>query len=137
VSATIRLLGDFRIEIDGRQIPAAAWPRRHAAALVKLLALRPGHQLHRDRVIDSLWPDLSVEEAAPRLYKAAHYARRVLGRDDAIVLRALEHPHLDPVGSWGHPHLVVEADAGIFAVDNKWASVKELHWTIEQSFCAH
>ena len=58
MSARIRLLGDFRIEIDGRQIPAAAWPRRHAAALVKLLALRPGHQLHRDRVIDTLWPDL-------------------------------------------------------------------------------
>jgi DNA-binding SARP family transcriptional activator/pimeloyl-ACP methyl ester carboxylesterase len=87
VSARIRLLGDFRVEIDGREIPAAAWPRRQAAALVKLLALRPGRQLHRERVIDSLWPDLGVEEAAPRLYKAAHFSRKVLGRDEAIVLR--------------------------------------------------
>lgn len=87
MSARIRLLGDFRVEIDGRQIPAASWTRRHAAALVKLLALRPGRQLHRERVIDSLWPSLRVEEAAPRLYKAAHFSRKVLGRDDAIVLR--------------------------------------------------
>jgi DNA-binding SARP family transcriptional activator/pimeloyl-ACP methyl ester carboxylesterase len=87
VPARIRLLGDFCVEIDGRKISAAAWSRRHAAALVKLLALRPGRQLHRERVIDSLWPDLRVEEAAPRLYKAAHFSRKVLGRDDAIVLR--------------------------------------------------
>jgi DNA-binding SARP family transcriptional activator/pimeloyl-ACP methyl ester carboxylesterase len=106
VSARIRLLGDFRIEIDGRQIPAAAWPRRHAAALVKLLALRHGHRLHRERVMDSLWPDLRVEEAAPRLYKAAHYARKVLGRDDAIALRG------DVVTLL--PEVHVEVDALIF-----------------------
>ena len=75
MSARIRLLGDFCVEIDGKKVPAAAWPRRHAASLVKLLALRPGRQLHRERVIDSLWPDLRVEEAAPRLYKAAHFSR--------------------------------------------------------------
>jgi DNA-binding SARP family transcriptional activator/pimeloyl-ACP methyl ester carboxylesterase len=87
VSARIRLLGDFSVEIGGEVIPAAAWPRRRAAALVKLLALRPGRQLHRERVIDCLWPDVGVEDAAPRLYKAAHFSRRALGRDDAIVLR--------------------------------------------------
>jgi DNA-binding SARP family transcriptional activator/pimeloyl-ACP methyl ester carboxylesterase len=87
VSARIQLLGDFSVEIDGRSISSASWPRRHAAALVKLLALRPGRQMHRERVLDLLWPDLSVEQAAPRLHKAAHYARKVLGRDDAVVLR--------------------------------------------------
>ncbi len=87
MSATIRLLGDFCVEVDGKTIPATAWPRRHAAALVKLLAISPGRQLHRERVIDSLWPDLGVAEAAPRLYKAAHYARKVLGSDGAVVLR--------------------------------------------------
>src|SRR3954471_2352524 len=77
VAARIRLLGDFSVDIDGRRVGAVAWRRRHAAALVKLLALRPHRQLHRERVIDSLWPDLRVEEAAPRLYKAAHFARKV------------------------------------------------------------
>ena len=87
MSARIQLLGDFSVEIDGRTIPSAAWPRRHAAALVKLLALRPGRQLHRERVLDMLWPELGLGQAVPRLHKAAHYARKVLGRDDAVVLR--------------------------------------------------
>ena len=87
LSASVRLLGDFLVEIDGRVVSADAWPRRHAASLVKLLALSPGRQLHRERVIDSLWSDLGVDEAAPRLHKAAHYARKILGRADAVVLR--------------------------------------------------
>jgi pimeloyl-ACP methyl ester carboxylesterase len=43
--------------------------------------------MHRERVLDLLWPDLGLEQAAPRLHKAAHYARKVLRRDDAVVLR--------------------------------------------------
>ena len=36
-----------------------------------------------------MWPDLTVAEAAPRLHKVAHYARRALGEDrTAIVLRS-------------------------------------------------
>jgi DNA-binding SARP family transcriptional activator len=54
---------------------------------VKLLALSPGGRLHRDRVVDALWPDLTLDIALPRLHKAAHYARRALGDRDAIVVR--------------------------------------------------
>ena len=38
--------------------------------------------MHRERVIDALWPDVDVDDAAPRLHKAAHYARRSLGEAD-------------------------------------------------------
>ena len=82
----IRLLGTFEVRRDGRAVPAGAWSRRQAAALVKLLALSPGRRLHREQVIDALWPDLAVDEAAPRLHKAAHFARKAAG-DDTIVLR--------------------------------------------------
>ena len=41
---------------SSRHTSAGAWSRRHAAALVKLLALSPGGRLHRDRVVDTLWP---------------------------------------------------------------------------------
>ena len=51
-----------------------------------MLALSPGRSLHRERVIDALWPGLTVDEAAPRLHKAAHYARRSLGGGASIVL---------------------------------------------------
>ncbi len=66
---------------------ASRLTRRQAAALVKLLALTPSHQLHRERVLDLIWPDDTVEEALPKLHKAAHYARRACEHEDAVVLR--------------------------------------------------
>jgi DNA-binding SARP family transcriptional activator len=80
------LLGRFEVRVDGRPVPSGTWARRHSAALVKLLALTPTRTLHREQVIDALWPDLTVDEAAPRLHKAAHYARKALGFRDALVL---------------------------------------------------
>ena len=73
--------------VDGTPIPANQWIRRDASALVKLLALTPGGRSHRDRVVDALWPDLLLDTALPRLHKAAHYARRALGRRAAVVLK--------------------------------------------------
>ena len=84
----IRMLGGFEVLLDGSPVPAAGWPRPQAATLVKLLALAPGRRLHREQLADRLWPDLTIAEAAPRLHKVAHYARRALGEDRAaIVLR--------------------------------------------------
>jgi DNA-binding SARP family transcriptional activator/pimeloyl-ACP methyl ester carboxylesterase len=60
------------------------WRRRPAASLVKLLALAPDRRLHREQVIDALWPDVAVADAAPRLHKAAHFARRALGPDAVV-----------------------------------------------------
>ncbi|MGY1602172.1 ATP-binding protein [Geodermatophilus sp. SYSU D00815] len=82
----VRLLGGFDVVVDGRPVPAEDWRRRSAAALVKLLALAPGHRLRREQVLDALWPDLLVDEALPRLHKAAHYARGALGARDSVVL---------------------------------------------------
>ncbi|HLS41532.1 MAG TPA: BTAD domain-containing putative transcriptional regulator [Ornithinicoccus sp.] len=83
----IDLLGGFAVRVGGQPVPDGAWARRHPAALVKLLALSPGHRLHREQVIDLLWPEVPVPDAAPRLHKAAHYARSALGLADGVVLR--------------------------------------------------
>lgn len=83
----ISVLGGFRVTVAGHQTPGRAWSRRSAAALVKILALAPGHRLHREKMMDLLWPGESPERSAPRLHKAAHFARRAAGSDDAIVLR--------------------------------------------------
>lgn len=84
----VRLLGDFEVRVGLRTVPASSWTRRHSAALVKLLALSPGRSLHREQVLDALWPDLDLDQSAPRLHKAAHYARKTLGHRDAVVLSA-------------------------------------------------
>ena len=83
----VTVLGGFRVTVDGVPTSARGWSRRSAAALVKVLALAPGHHLHREQVMDLLWPDESPTQAAPRLHKAAHFARRAAGRHDAVVLR--------------------------------------------------
>ncbi|MGH3507220.1 MAG: AAA family ATPase, partial [Nocardioidaceae bacterium] len=84
--ADIHLLGGFSVVVDGREVPDEAWRRRQAALLVKLLALQPGRRMRREALIDALWPDLLVDEAAPRLHKAAFYARAALDVRDGVVL---------------------------------------------------
>src|SRR3954470_19770832 len=86
MDVSVRLLGGFEVVVDGRAVHPQHWRRRSAAALVKLLALAPGRRMRREEVIDALWPNLLVDEAAPRLHKAAHYARTALGARDGIVL---------------------------------------------------
>jgi predicted ATPase/DNA-binding SARP family transcriptional activator len=84
--ADIRLLGAFEVVIDGHRVPGDRWRRRHASAVVKLLALQPGRRLLREQLIELLWPGLTVAEAAPRLHKAAHFARTAIGINDGVVL---------------------------------------------------
>ncbi|MEU4288477.1 AAA family ATPase [Kribbella sp. NPDC026596] len=84
---SVQLLGGFTVLVNGAPITANRWGRRQAAALVKLLALAPDGRVHRDRVVDALWPEVPMDVALPRLHKAAHYARTVLGDRDAVVLK--------------------------------------------------
>jgi DNA-binding SARP family transcriptional activator/pimeloyl-ACP methyl ester carboxylesterase len=83
---SVRVLGRFEVEVDGRLVPAEAWRHRRAAELVKLLALSSRRRLHRELVIDTLWPDLPLEAGAANLRKAAHHARRTVGIETAVVL---------------------------------------------------
>ena len=83
----ITLLGGFSVELNGVPTTMEGWGRRQAAALVKLLALAPGRRLHREQVIDALWPEQSLDEASPKLHKAAHFARRALDQPAGILLR--------------------------------------------------
>ncbi|HEX5584046.1 ATP-binding protein [Gaiella sp.] len=82
----IQLLGRFGVVVDGRPVPEQAWSRR-AAELVKVLALAPGHALHRERVVEAIWPDLRPDAGFANLHKAAHLARRASGDAGAVVLR--------------------------------------------------
>ena len=83
-TCAVRLLGGFQVEVDGRPIQAQAWRHRRGADLVKLLALAPEHRLHREELMERLWPELGGEAAAANLRKAVHFARRALGRQDSI-----------------------------------------------------
>src|SRR5688572_29039016 len=74
----LRLLGRFRVLVGDRPVAETAWRQRKPAALVKLLALAPAHRLHREQVLEALWPELDPEAAANNLRGALHHARRQL-----------------------------------------------------------
>ena len=74
----IELLGGFRVSVGGRAVPDVTWRRRKTAALVKLLALAPAHRLHREQIMDALWPELDPAASGANLRKALHHARRAL-----------------------------------------------------------
>jgi predicted ATPase/DNA-binding SARP family transcriptional activator/DNA-binding CsgD family transcriptional regulator len=74
----IGLLGGFRVRVGSRVVGENEWRLLKAASLVKLLALAPGHHLHRELAMDLLWPDLDPRAAANNLHYALHVARGVL-----------------------------------------------------------
>ncbi len=74
----VQLLGSFSVSVGSRNIEGSQWCLKKGASLVKLLALAPGHRLHRERVMDLLWPNLEPRAASNDLRYALHYVRRIL-----------------------------------------------------------
>ncbi len=77
----IYLLGEFRLERDGTPIPATAWTRRKTKALLKILALYPNHQLHKEQAMDLLWPNLDLTSARDNLYRNLSFLRQIIEPD--------------------------------------------------------
>src|SRR5204863_10132021 len=75
------LLSGFTADVDGAPVPETAWRLKKARELVKLLALAPGHRLHREQAVDVLWPRLDPDAAANNLNQAVYVARRALTPD--------------------------------------------------------
>ena len=72
------LLGGFRVSVGSTTITQDAWHLRKAASLVKLLALAPGHRIHREQAMELLWPDSGRKVASNNLRSTLHAARKVL-----------------------------------------------------------
>jgi DNA-binding SARP family transcriptional activator/DNA-binding CsgD family transcriptional regulator len=73
----IHLLGTFRVSAGRYTIPASRWQRK-AANLVKLLALAPGHRLHREQITEALWPESEPLSANNCLHHTLYLARHIL-----------------------------------------------------------
>ena len=101
----LSVLGGFRAERVGADWPTSGWQRRSAKTLTKLLATCPGHRLHREQLLDILWPGVELESALNSFGKALYAARRalepeLLPRENSAYLRltdsmvALETEHV-------------------------------------------
>jgi DNA-binding SARP family transcriptional activator/tetratricopeptide (TPR) repeat protein len=98
-SARIYLLGRFGVEVDGETIPASSWRKRRPIEVLAALALAPGRVLHREELIDRLWPNKDLEAGANNLHRALHDLRRVTNTDlvalDRGVARLVETAWVD------------------------------------------
>jgi DNA-binding SARP family transcriptional activator/predicted ATPase len=74
----VSLLGEFSVTTGGQPVEDH-WRLRKAKTLVKMLALAPGHRLHRDAIAEILWPNAELETAANNLYQILHTIRRMIG----------------------------------------------------------
>jgi predicted ATPase/DNA-binding SARP family transcriptional activator/DNA-binding CsgD family transcriptional regulator len=74
----IWLLGGFSVSVGSRILRQGDWRSKKAATLFKLLALAPGHRMHREQAIDLLWPGLGKQAASNNLRQVLYGARRVL-----------------------------------------------------------
>ena len=74
----ICLLGGFGVVVAGQPV-AGHWRLRKAQTLVKILALAPGHRLHREQVFETLWPAADPHAAANNLHQIVHNIRRMIG----------------------------------------------------------
>lgn len=106
----VRLLGGFSVERADLGRVVSDWPRRSAKTLTKLLAVQPGHMLHREQVIDILWSGVDAESALNSFGKALHAARRAL---EPELPRRRESAYLcltDAMLALNTDHVVVDMD---------------------------
>ncbi len=89
MTVSIRLLGGFEVRHGDATVIDGAWKPAKAAAIVKILALQPRRTMHRDQLIDLLWPEADAEAGSSSFYKNIHHLRtaaRKAGVEDLIVL---------------------------------------------------
>ena len=77
----IRTLGGFGVTVAGEPVPASAWQSRVAREIVGMLAANRGRAVHREVVIERLWPDDDPTKAGNRLSVALSTIRGVLDPD--------------------------------------------------------
>jgi DNA-binding SARP family transcriptional activator len=89
LSIRVRLLGGFSVWVGSRGVGEGAWRLRKAKSLVKLLSLSSGHALHREQLMDLLWPELGKSAATNNLRVSLHAARKALTPDPVAASRYL------------------------------------------------
>jgi DNA-binding SARP family transcriptional activator len=75
--ATVLCLGGFRASFDGRPVELSR-VRPRARALLRLLAMHGGQPVHREVLVDALWPEVPTAAANHNLHVALWSLRKLL-----------------------------------------------------------
>ncbi|HUE75492.1 MAG TPA: BTAD domain-containing putative transcriptional regulator [Chloroflexota bacterium] len=101
-SIRFHCFGRFRITRDGRELPSSQFGRQKSLALLKLLIAHRGRPLHREMLVESLWPEAEPGPASNNLRVVLHDLRHTLepdlprGRGSSVVLSRGDLIYLDP-----------------------------------------
>src|SRR4051812_44961063 len=76
-SLMLWLLGGFRVQV-GHHLVWGLERSSRAPSVLKMLTLARGHRVHREAVIDLLWPDLSDEAGLNNLHRTLFHLRQML-----------------------------------------------------------
>jgi len=68
-------LGGFGVAASGRTVAVENWKRKQAVTLLKFLVTQLDRPVHRERILDCLWPDVDEERAWGRLKVTMYYLR--------------------------------------------------------------
>ena len=77
----VQTLGPFRLWHDAVEIPAKAWQRKKARQLFQLFLTYRRTTLHREQIVEMLWPELDPENAQRDFKIAYNVLCRVLEPD--------------------------------------------------------
>src|SRR5579864_61967 len=118
---TVATLGRFAVYRDQQQFTGGNWNRRKVCSLFKLLVSAEQHRLHREQILEILWPSSTIEQAANSFGKTLYLLRRALepelasGKGNLSTYISLSHDAAILVPEY------IQIDADIFET-----SVKEL-----------
>ncbi len=73
----LRCLGGFALELDDQPVDLGPL-RPRARALLRLLALSPNRDVHREQLVDALWPGADLAVGTRRLQVAVSSVRQLL-----------------------------------------------------------
>ncbi len=80
VSTPLRIytLGRFCLTVGGEGLAVDKWKRKKAVMLLKCLVARLGRPIHRERLIEYLWPDTNMRSGWERLKVVISFLRKQL-----------------------------------------------------------
>jgi DNA-binding SARP family transcriptional activator len=95
----VRTLGCFEIAREHQPLAAVGKAQRRPVDLLKVLVALGGREVRAEQVAEALWPHVDGDYAYRSLTTTLHRLRKLLGDDDAVLLRD-GRLSLDPTRWW-------------------------------------
>jgi len=84
---TIRTLGEFQIEVDGKAFEFSPRKQQKQIALLQAIIALGVKSVSLESVADALWPDATGDTAMNNLEITIHRLRKLLGRPEFLIIR--------------------------------------------------